>query len=536
MRSYFMPCLVAMVLCISTFGPPASFKSSMMVSAEEEQSTESSNAVEPPQPLEGEKFEFQAEVSRLMDIIINSLYQKKEIFLRELISNASDALDKIRFLALSDPSLMPEEAKELDIHISFDAEANTLTIRDSGIGMNKEDLIKNLGTVAQSGTANFVDMIQKGGDVGLIGQFGVGFYSVYLVADKVRVVTKQIGQDQYIWESDAQSSFVIARDPCNEAEDLECLVRGTEITLFLKDDASDFSDQTRLRDLVTHYSEFITFPIYVHTSKTETVELDDEEVEDLDEEAADADDDDLEIEQAEIDPMMLDGVTKDKEEKKPKTKDVTVWEWDRVNEVSAIWTRPKEEIEDSEYQSFYYAISKETANPLTWIHLKAEGELEFKAIMYVPSSAPQDQYRDYQDKTASVRLYVRKVLITDDLTDFFPRYLNFLVGVVDSDDLPINVSRETLQEHKVLKVMKKKLIRKALEMLRKLADASTEEESETEEEEEEKSHDYITFWEEFGKNIKMVRANNVSLRHWGVSDSQWQLYRVSLKTNRIARN
>ncbi|ETV65574.1 hypothetical protein H257_17728 [Aphanomyces astaci] len=220
--------------------------------------------------LNGDKFQFQAEVSRLMDIIINSLYKSKEIFLRELISNASDALDKLRFLALSDSSLL-DVLKELEIRISFDKTAHTLTIKDTGVGMTKDDLVKNLGTVAKSGTANFVSAMQNGADANMIGQFGVGFYSVYLVADKVRVVSKNNDDDQYIWESSANASFTVSKDPRGNT-----LKRGTEITLFLKKDALEFQDQAKLKQLVSHYSEFINFPIYLHTSREETVEVDDD--------------------------------------------------------------------------------------------------------------------------------------------------------------------------------------------------------------------------------------------------------------------
>lgn len=456
--------------------------------------------------LTGEKFEFQAEVSRLMDIIINSLYKTKEIFLRELISNASDALDKIRFLALSDDSVLGK-VKDLDIRISFDRDANTLTIRDTGIGMTKKDLVSNLGTVAKSGTANFVEMMQKGGDTSLIGQFGVGFYSVYLVADRVRVISKHNDDEQHIWESDANASFTVAKDPRGNT-----LGRGTEITLFLKKDAKDFQDQNKLKDLVTHYSEFITFPIYLNSSSTETyeVEEEEEEAESTTTETSDDDDEELDVKDEE----------EKTEEKKKRTETRTVWNWERVNEVKAIWTRPKEDIEDDEYQSFYKSIHKGSGDALTWIHFKAEGEIEFKSILYIPDKAPHDLYQRFENKHAGIKLYVRKVLITDEFDDFLPRYLNFIVGVVDSDDLPINVSRETLQEHKILRVMRRKLVRKVLEMLRKLAeeggasddDEDEEEEEENEEEEAEenavekdssKNEEYIKFWEAFGKNIKL---------------------------------
>mmetsp|Transcript_9424 Transcript_9424/g.14495 ORF Transcript_9424/g.14495 Transcript_9424/m.14495 type:complete len:788 (+) Transcript_9424:100-2463(+) len=460
--------------------------------------------------VEAETFEFQAEVNRLMDIIINSLYKNKEIFLRELISNASDAIDKIRYLSVSDPTVL-DSKKELDIRIQFNSDERTLTITDAGVGMTKADLVANLGTVAKSGTTNFVEAMsqsENSGDLSLIGQFGVGFYSVYLVADKVKVRSKHNNDDQYIWESSADSSFSVWKDPEGNT-----LGRGTEITLFLKEDAGEFLDQDRLEELVLRYSEFITFPIYLHKSKTETVTIeDDEDEEDLD------DEDDEEILDEE-DEEILDEEDEEEEEEddtEPKTEQVTTWEWHQVNSQPAIWARDTKEVSDDEYKSFYKSLSKDASDPTTWIHFKAEGEVEFKSILFVPGQVPFDLYDSYHTKNAQLRLYVRKVLITDEFEDLVPRYLNFLRGVVDSDDLPLNVSRETLQQHKVLKVMGKKLVRKALEMLRKLAsksdddssdDDDEDEESDTDsdesEEEENKEDPYLDFWEKFGKNIKL---------------------------------
>lgn len=438
-----------------------------------------------------ETFEFQAEVNRLMDIIINSLYKKKEIFLRELISNASDALDKIRFLAVTAAESILGSTKELEIRISFSEEHKTLTIRDTGVGMTKADMISNLGTVAKSGTSNFVEALADGQDINLIGQFGVGFYSVYLVADKVRVVSKNNDDDQYIWESTADSSFSVARDPRGNT-----LGRGTEITLFLKDDAHEFVKQDRLEELIQRYSEFITFPIKLYKKTEEVIEVDDDEEEETDGEDV-SDEEDVSVTEEE-----------EEEDKPAKTEKVDVWDWHRVNSNVAIWSRDKDEVTDEEYHNFYTAISSKVQDgvsstdnePATWIHFKAEGEVEFKSILFVPSKAG-NLYDDYSNRKAGIRLYVRKVLIQDDFEDLLPRYLNFLRGVVDSDDLPLNVSRETLQHHKVLKVMSKKLVRKALEMLRKLATSSAQDEEEGTEAQEDTP--YIKFWKEFGKSIKM---------------------------------
>merc|ERR1711871_35774 len=426
------------------------------------------------------------------------LYKNKEIFLREVISNGSDALDKIRFVAVSDKTAL-DSKKELEIRISFDKDARTLTIRDSGVGMTKADLVANLGTVAKSGTTNFVEAMSgdQGGDLSLIGQFGVGFYSVYLVADKVRVRSKHNDDEQHCWESAADSSFSVWKD------DGEDLGRGTEITLYLKEDAGEFLDQDRLEELVLRYSEFITFPIYLYKSSTETVEVEDEEEEDLDDDEEE-DDEDLDEEDDEYED----------DEEPARTTTVTNWDWTQVNSESAIWARDASEVEDDEYKSFYNTFSKDTADPTTWIHFKAEGEVEFKSILFVPGQVPFDMYDSYHNKNAQLRLYVRKVLITDEFEDLVPRYLNFLRGVVDSDDLPLNVSRETLQQHKVLKVMGKKLVRKALQMLRELATANEkgdddeddddeDDEDDEADDDEEKDDPYIKFWEAFGKNIKL---------------------------------
>lgn len=441
-----------------------------------------------------EKFEFQAEVNRLMDIIINSLYKSKEIFLRELISNASDALDKIRFLAVAATSDVLSATKDLEIKISFNEDLKTLTIRDTGVGMTRADLVANLGTVAKSGTTNFVEGLSEGQDISLIGQFGVGFYSVYLVADRVRVVSKHNDDDQHIWESTADSSFSVAKDPRGDT-----LGRGSEITLFLKDDAHEFLKQDRLEELVQRYSEFIMFPIKLYKKTQEVVEKEDDEEEEDDEkdEKDEKDDNELSVEEEEDKP------------KEKKTEKVDVWDWHRINSNLAIWSRDKEEVKADEYKSFFKAICKDPTDAHTWIHFRAEGEVEFKSILFIPTDA-LSTYDDYSSKSAGIRLYVRKVLIKDDFQDLLPRYLNFIRGVVDSDDLPLNVSRETLQQHKVLKVMGKKLVRKVLEMLRKLAagqigneEKKDEDEEKKEEEEDQSKHPYIQFWNQFGKSLKM---------------------------------
>jgi len=461
-----------------------------------------------------ETFQFQAEVNRLMDIIINSLYSNREIFLRELISNAADALDKIRFRGLTDPSLLGTgEQAELDIKIEFDKEAKTLTLTDKGVGMTKKELISNLGVVAKSGTTEFVEAAASSTDsLSLIGQFGVGFYSVYLVSDKVTVISKSNDDDQYVWESTANSVFTVAKDPRGNT-----LGRGTSIILQLKEDAEEFLQESELEKIISRYSEFINFPIYLKVTKTVEEEVPIEEEENTDETKEETEtetetEEDLEVTEEEDD---------EKDEEKPTTKTVKkeVEEWKLINTVKAIWTRNPKEITDEEYTSFYQSLSKDTEEPLDKVHFVAEGEITFRSILYIPSKAATGLYDKFYEKSTSLKLYVRRVLISDSFDDFLPKYLNFIKGVVDSEDLPLNVSRETLAQSRVLKVMSKKLTRKVLELLKKLATASEEaDEDEDDEEEEEadeedsteetekkdeKEDPYMKFWEQFGKSVKL---------------------------------
>ncbi|KAF7660631.1 hypothetical protein LDENG_00278640 [Lucifuga dentata] len=424
-----------------------------------------------------EKHVFQAEVNRMMKLIINSLYKNKEIFLRELISNASDALDKIRLLSLTNEDVLTSN-EEMTIKIKSDKEKNMLHITDTGIGMTKEELVKNLGTIAKSGTSEFLNkMTEMQSDdqstSELIGQFGVGFYSAFLVADKVIVTSKHNNDSQHIWESDS-NDFSVIEDPRGNT-----LGRGTTITLVLKEEASDYLELETIKNLVKKYSQFINFPIYVWASKTETVEEPiEEDSEAAEEPEKDATEDDVEVEEEEDD--------KDK----PKTKKVekTVWDWELMNDIKPIWQRPAKEVEEDEYKAFYKTFSKDSDDPLTHIHFTAEGEVTFKSILFIPTSAPRGLFDEYGSKKNDyIKLFVRRVFITDDFNDMMPKYLNFVKGVVDSDDLPLNVSRETLQQHKLLKVIRKKLVRKTLDMIKKIAEEQYNEK----------------FWKEFGTNIKL---------------------------------
>jgi len=419
-----------------------------------------------------EKFAFQAEVNRMMKLIINSLYRNKEIFLRELISNASDAIDKIRLLALTDNEALAA-TPEQTIRIKADKENNALHITDTGVGMTKMDLINNLGTIAKSGTADFLSKMQNPENSGidasdLIGQFGVGFYSAFLVADRVVVTSKHNDDKQYVWESDA-NSFSIAEDPRGNT-----LLRGTQISLYLKEEAKDFLEVDTVRNLVHKYSQFINFNIFLWTSKTEEIEEPiDDEAEPI--EAKPEEEEDIKVEE-------------DADEKKPKTRKIekTTWDWELLNNAKPIWTRKPADVEESEYEEFYKAITKDSQGPLSHVHFVAEGEVTFKSVLYIPKVQQSDNFNKYGTRTENIKLYVRRVFITDDFQDVMPNYLNFVRGVVDSDDLPLNVSRETLQQHKLIKVIRKKLIRKTLDMIKKL-----------------NKEDLQKFWAEYSTNIKL---------------------------------
>lgn len=444
-----------------------------------------------------EKHTFQAEVSRMMKLIINSLYRNKEIFLRELISNSSDALDKIRFLSLTDKSALAA-TEELSIKIKADKENNILHVTDTGIGMTKEELVKNLGTIAKSGTSEF---FQKMADAqssdqasDLIGQFGVGFYSSFLVADRVIVTSKHNDDKQYIWESDA-ASFSITEDPRGDT-----LQRGTTVSLHLKEEARDFLEPDTIKDLVKKYSQFINFNIYLWTSKTEEVEepVEEEAAEEkkADEAAEDKKDEEKEEEKKDEEKEKEDKdddaeveEESEEKEKKPKTKKVekTTWDWELINTNKPIWSRKPKDVKDEEYNDFYKSFTKDHEEPLAKTHFVAEGEVTFRSILYVPKSAPHSLFSEYGKKMDQIKLYVRRVFITDNFEDMMPKYLSFIRGVVDSDDLPLNVSRENLQQHKLLKVIKKKLVRKALDMIKKIP-----------------KEEYMDkFWKEFSTSIKL---------------------------------
>ncbi len=401
---------------------------------------------------------FQSEVKQLLHLMIHSLYSNKEIFLRELISNASDAADKLRFRALSDGSLYENDA-ELAVKISVNQDAGTLTISDNGIGMTRDDVIEHLGTIAKSGTKEFFAKLneEETKDSQLIGQFGVGFYSAFIVADSVTVNTRAAGvpADQAVsWSSAGEGDYTV--------ENTTKATRGTDIILHLRDDEKEFLDEYRLRDIISKYSDHIGIPVLIQTTER-------------DEEGNE-----------------------------------TGKKWEQINKAQALWTRNKSDISDEEFKEFYKHVSHDFAEPLTWSLNHVEGKQDYTSLLYIPSKAPWDLY--HRDSQHGLKLYVQRVFIMDDAQQFMPMYLRFMRGLIDSNDLPLNVSREILQDNKVTQALRKACTKRALSMLSKLAKGDSEK--------------YQTFWQEFGQVIKEGLAEDFANR-----DKIAQLLRFSSTYN-----
>ena len=427
-----------------------------------------------------ETFAFQAEINQLLSLIINTFYSNKDIFLRELISNANDAIEKVRYLSLTDDSI---SNTNLEIQLVANKDEKTLTIKDNGVGMSKDELVKNLGTIAHSGTRAFAEAMGGGnktassnataGDANLVGQYGVGFFSAYLVAKSVKVISRKANEDDtYIWESTAGGSFTIAKsDGTTDTPALSS--RGTEIILYLKDDCVDYLEEQKIVEVVKKHNQYCPFPIKLYVEREEDVIPETKEEVEIKPVVVSS----SEIEEGDVEDVPI--------EPSPPQK-IKVNKWEIVNKQAPIWTRKPEDVTFEEYNSFYKSMTGNWEDHLYVKHFSLDGQIQFKALLFIPKQAPYDMFQG--KKVSKVKLYVKKVLIFDETEDLLPEYLHFIHGIVDSDDLPLNVSREMLQQNSIMKVIQKNLVKRCIDMMNELA------------KDEEK---WPTFYDSFSNNIKL---------------------------------
>jgi molecular chaperone HtpG len=442
--------------------------------------------------METETYAFSADINQLLSLIINAVYSNKEVFLRELISNASDALNKVRYESLKNPSYLDND-NNLEIKISFDKANKILKIRDTGIGMIKDELINNLGTIANSGTKKFLESLTDRSNNGsqFIGQFGVGFYSGYLVANKIVVISKHNDDEQYLWESTGNGTFDIQRDETDYQ-----LKRGSILMLYLKDEMTEYLEDSKISELIKKHNQFIEFPIFVETQKTREVELEATE-----------------------------------EGKEPQKVNETYFEYEQINKDKPIWCRNIKDVTEDEYSEFYKSMTGDYDTYLDVLHFTVEGQVEFKGLLYIPKRSPIDLFDGQTKRKGMIKLYSRKVFITDDCEDLLPEYLKFVRGVIETEDIPLNISRETLQQNKIIKIIGKNIIKKAFEMFNRIS---------------ENPEKFRTFYEQYNKSIKLGvhedstnRNKLVPLLRYETSNSNGDLislddYIENMKTNQTS--
>jgi molecular chaperone HtpG len=407
--------------------------------------------------METETYAFSADINQLLALIINAVYSNKEVFVRELISNASDALNKVRYESLKNPSYLDND-NNLEIRVSFDKANRILTIRDTGIGMTKDELVNNLGTIASSGTKKFLESLSDNNGSQFIGQFGVGFYSGYLVADKIVVVSKHNDDEQYMWESNGNGTFDVQRDETDYQ-----LKRGSILMLHLKEDMSEYLEDSRITSLIKKHNQFIEFPIFVETQKTREVELEPAE-----------------------------------EGSEPQKVSETYFEFDQVNKDKPIWCRNSKDVTEDEYSEFYKSMTGDYDTYLDVCHFTVEGQVEFKGLLYIPKRSPIDLFDGQTKRKGMIKLYSRKVFITDDCEDLLPEYLKFVRGVIETEDIPLNISRETLQQNKIIKVIGKNIIKKVFEMFNRISEDPDK---------------FRTFYEQYNKSIKLGVHEDATYRN-----------------------